>query len=110
MLWLGLQVNTIKMTITIPDPKLAEICSIVASLARNEEANIHDLHTPLGNIFSVAPCCLPSKFFINHMLNTPRECLAVGAVILIFSEEFQKELNWFTDYLPTPMGIHDSPG
>ena len=66
---------------------------------RKKEANIHELRTLLGKLYFVhAPVLPPAMFFINHMLDTLRTCLTVGAATL--SAEFWKDLNWFTTYLP----------
>lgn len=57
--WLGLQFNTIAMTITIPEAKLTEICNILAAWRKKEVANIYELCTPIGKLFFMAQCCPP---------------------------------------------------
>ena len=54
MVWLSLRFNTINMTVSIPDKKLAEFSTLEASWARKTVANIHELHTILSKLFHVA--------------------------------------------------------
>ena len=57
MAWLGLQFNTIEMTITIPEPKMTEMCNLVAAWREKEVSNIHELCLLLGKFFVMAQCC-----------------------------------------------------
>ena len=76
MVWLGLHFDMVNMTVSIPNEKLAEISTLVASGAHKKTANIHELHTILGTIL----CCsaltpaFPASFCVNRMLDTLRSC------------------------------------
>ena len=60
MVWLGLRVNIVDMTIAIPEAKMMEISNIIAAWGKKTEANIHELCTLLGKLFFMAQCCTPS--------------------------------------------------
>ena len=48
MTWLGLQFNTIKMSVTIPLAKLQDTLQLVEDWASRQAANIHQLQALLG--------------------------------------------------------------
>ena len=47
MVWLGLEFNSVVMTITIPQPKLAEIADLVAEWTTMSHATLHQLRVLL---------------------------------------------------------------
>ena len=61
MVWLGFHFDTINMTLSTQDDKLAEIRTLVADWALKRVANIHKLRTILGKLFYIAQCCSPTK-------------------------------------------------
>ena len=79
MTFLGLRVNTISMTVTLPKEKMAESMQLVNNLNCKSHANIHELWAILRKLFYVAQCCPPARFFMNCMLNTLRACPLTGS-------------------------------
>ena len=69
MIRLGLWVDTINMTVSIPDDNLGQITTLVAYWALKRVANIHELRTTLAKLFYIAQCCPPARFFFNRILD-----------------------------------------
>ena len=104
MVWLGLEFNSLITMITIPQPKLADIAEIVAAWSTKSMATLHQLRIILGNLLNISQCCVPARFFLNHMLSTLRACPPTSSTVL--SSEVGKDLHWFFDYLPSTNGIY----
>ena len=98
MTWLGLRCDTINMTVTIPEEKMADTMHLVNSWSHKSHTNIHELRAVLGKLFYIAQCCPPARFFVNRVSDTLRACPLTGSVPL--SQGFQKDGAWFRAYLP----------
>ena len=70
MTWLGLQFDTINLTITRPKVKLAEIANLVADWQGYSYTNIRALRTLLGKLVHITQCCIPARNFLNRVLET----------------------------------------
>ena len=103
LVWLGLQFNTRKMTVSIPPVKLREIMDIVFVWASKKLASRQQLQSILGKLFHVAQCCPPAHLFLSRMLATLHDCPIKGTIML--HEDFHKDLHWFQLYLPSTNGI-----
>ena len=105
MVWLELMFDTVDMTITMPQEKLAEVDTLVHQWQKLAFTTHCPLHSILKKLFFVAQCCPPpTRFFLNRKLETLRACSAVGIVSL--SPGFKKDLNWFSAYLVSHNGVH----
>ena len=54
MTWLGLQFNTVEMSVTIPPEKLKDTLWLVDDWAGRQAANIHQLQALLGKLLHMA--------------------------------------------------------
>ena len=103
MLYLGLEFNTMDMSVTLPQEKLEEVKTLVHNWAHKEVTNINELRTLLGKLFYVTQCCPPARLFSNRMLDTIRRCSSQGVIHL--SAGFCKDLAWFHHFLPHTNGV-----
>ncbi len=103
MTWLGLEYNTLDMTMSIPPAKLKETLLLVRDWLARTSATKTQLKSILGKLFFVSQCSKPSRLFLNRMLATLRACPDQGQVLL--GEEFKKDLNWFKSYLASTNGV-----
>ena len=62
MILLGLQFDSIEMTITFPPEKLKELNNMVADWTSRTYADIHALRALLRKLLNVTQCFLPSMF------------------------------------------------
>ena len=75
MVWLGLQFDTLAMTVSLPQEKLTEIQLLVHHWSSKSTASLQDLHTLLGKLLYVSQVCPPARLFHNRMLKKPQAML-----------------------------------
>jgi hypothetical protein len=102
--FLGVQFDTIAMTMSIPPEKLQDITHLVDSWATRSSATIHELRSLLGKLLHIANCCEPARLFLNRMLATLRAAHQSPQVEL--PDSFQKDIKWFQRYLPSTNGVY----
>ena len=56
MTWQGLQFNTVKMSVTIPQENLKDILRLIEDWVSRQAANIHQLRTLVGKLLHIAQC------------------------------------------------------
>ena len=102
MVWLGLQFDTVAMTVSLPQDNLAEIQLLAHHWANKPRATLRDLRTLLGKLLYIAQVCPSARLFLNRMLDTLKQCPEQGFFTL--SSEFRNDLAWFDRFLPTTDG------
>ena len=65
---LGILFDTIHRTISIPDSKLQEICTVCNLWSDKRMVNKSDLQSLLGLLLYITKCVKPARFFLNRML------------------------------------------
>ena len=70
MVWLGLQFDTVAMTVFLPQERLAENQLLVHHWDSKPAATLQDLRTLLGKLLYVSEVCPPARLFLNRMLDT----------------------------------------
>ena len=88
---LGLEFNSVTMTISIHQPKLADIADLVEARSTRSQATLDQLRVLLGKLLNISQCCVPARFFLNRMLATLRSCPLTGSTAL--HSEFIKDLH-----------------
>jgi hypothetical protein len=104
MIWLGLQFNTVDMTVAIPEVKLREIHLLLSQWLSKSKAHKTQLQSLLGRLFHVAQCVRPARLFLNRMLATLRRCPQLGFVTL--DQDFKKDIIWFVKHMRDTNGIY----
>lgn len=93
MEWLGFQIDTTNMTVTIPHKKLNEVLREVKQWGNKEYAGRRELQSLAGKLAHISTCIRHARKFTSRLLNqlrsTPRNHRhRVGA-------ELRKDLAWF---------------
>jgi hypothetical protein len=101
--WIGVNFNTATMEMTIPPSVIAETADLVQSWLHKSRATRHDLQVIMGKLFHSAKCAPPARLFVGRMLATLRAAPPTGTIQL--SEEFKKDLLWFSEFLPSYNGV-----
>ena len=65
MVWLALEFNSVVMTITIPQPKLAEIAVLVAEWTTMSCATLHQPRVLHGKLLTISLSCVSSRFSLT---------------------------------------------
>ena len=103
MTWLGIEYDSVTMTMAIPDVKMREIAQILDSWQGRQSATLREMQSLLGLLQFVASVSPPARIFTNRMLANLREAPQRGRESL--SLGFKKDLKFFTDLFPQYNGV-----
>ena len=90
---LGVDVDTVDFTVSIPDQKFTEIIQICNSWTKKPQCTKKELQSLLGALMYVSKCVKSARFFLNRMLDTLRNHFSKEKIILDIN--FYRDLNWF---------------
>ena len=99
MVWLGIQFNTLDMSMAIPKAKLGEVMECVTAWGGKKRATrkeMQSLLSLLNFVASVPPP--PTRLFTNRMLDDLREAPQFCAATL--SCQFKQDISFFMELLP----------
>ena len=75
MIFLGIMIDTVSMTLSIPAAKLAAAQELLRAWLHRDTATRKQLQSLLGTLNHIAACVRPGRTFLNRMLNTLRSPL-----------------------------------
>ena len=106
---LGVEINTEKGSISIPQAKLRQICDTVNEWKHRKSCTKHQLQSLLGHLLYIHKCVKPARYFLNRMLQLLREYH--GETRIHLNPEFHRDLRWLERFLPLYNGIslYDHP-
>ena len=99
---LGILVDWVNRTISIPDEKLKEIVEICKVWHSKSTCTKTQLQSLLGSLLYITKCVRPAQFFLNRMLQVLRDGHALKRIQL--TKEFHRDLNWFNTFLSSYNG------
>ena len=100
---LGVLIDTVKGTISIPPDKLRDVTSTVCQWLSHDVASKHDLQSILGLLLYIHKCVKPARIFLNRMLDLLRFAHTRQKVTL--TPDFKRDLKWFAKFLPVYNGV-----
>ena len=100
---LGILVDSVNRTISIPEGKLAEIQKLCNSWKDKKSCTKNRLQSLLGSLLYITKCVRPARFFLNRMLQVLRDNHINKYICL--TKEFAKDLNWFNTFLCSYNGV-----
>lgn len=109
--FLGVLVDTEKMTLEVTPERLEEISLLVEAWLRKKKASMKDLQSLLGKLHFVSSCVQPGRIFVSRLLNWLRQAFpsnVVGRGHKIFRSiplEVKRDLLWWHRFLSTYNGI-----
>ena len=99
---LGIMVNTIDKTLSIPEAKLQEIKQLCIEWTMKTYCSKRDLQSLLGSLLYITKCIRSSRFFLNRMLQLLRDNTNARKILL--TQTFFQDLNWFNTFYTNLMG------
>ena len=87
---LGILIDSINKTISIPPEKLAEITQLCVQWSSKTYCGKRDLQSLLGSLLYVSKCVKHSRFFLNRMLTLLRD--NYDKTKILTTSEFHKDL------------------
>ena len=73
MIFLGIQVDTVALSLTIPDEKMEEIRSELRKWQTKSKANLKEVQQLAGHLNYAASCIQPARIYMARFLNFLRE-------------------------------------
>jgi hypothetical protein len=111
MEFLGITVDTVKLTLEVTLDRVTEISLLVEAWLRKEKASLRDLQSLLGKLHFVSTCVRPGRLFASRLLNWLRQAFPsniVGSGHNIFRripKDVKKDLLWWHKFLPGYNGV-----
>ena len=106
---LGIQIDTINRTISVPPKKLQEIVNLCNAWTSKTYCSKKDLQSLLGSLLYITKCVAPARSFLNRMLHLLRQNTNVSKILL--TQPFFQDLAWFNTILTNYNGVtfYDQP-
>ena len=93
--WLGIQIDSRQMTLSIPKDKLAQTLELVDIMASRRSINKKQLQSMIGKLLHVAKCIRPARTFVARLLMALREMSAFYTPV---TQEMRADLEWFQEF------------
>ena len=100
---LGIEINTEKCTVAIPQDKLKEIQNLCKVWHNKAYCTKQELQSLLGSLLYVSKCVRVSRTFLNRMLDLFRSAGKQRKITL--TNPFLQDLSWFQSFLPQFNGV-----
>ena len=100
---LGIEIDTVARTLSIPHKKLAEIVELCRSWNTKTYCSKRALQSLLGSLLYISKCVKPARIFLNRMLALLRNNHNVDKILL--NQPFFKDLAWFNTFLHEFNGV-----
>ena len=94
---LGVEIDTVNRTISIPQEKLTKIHDMVNVWTSKHFCSMRQLQSLLGHLMYIQKCVKPSRFFVNRMLDLLRRNYDASSITL--DHDFKRDLRWFQSFL-----------
>ena len=93
--WLGIIINSVDMSLSIPDGKLAEVLDTVKACAGKRSIHRRKYESLLGKLMHIAKCVQPARAFMSRLLQALRE--SQGWFVKV-TPAIRADLAWFTEF------------
>ena len=94
---LGILINIITGTLSIPDDKLHQINQKCLSWGSKNKATKKQLQSLVGSLIYIHKCVKPARLFVNRILAVLKMAPDKGYINL--TQEFNKDIAWFNAFL-----------
>ena len=107
--YLGIQIDIKNSTLSIEPTKLTSIHQECIHIASKKFISKKTFQSLLGKLIYIHKCVVPSRIFINRMLDLFRKVIHKKKIKL--TKEFFQDLAWFQAFLPSFNGVtsYDRP-
>ena len=95
---LGIEVDTVNSTLSIPQQKLTEILTVCQQWENKTQCTKKELQSLLGSLLYIAKCVRYSRNFLNRMLDLL--CQTHKETTINLTPEFIRDLAWFLRFAP----------
>ena len=100
---LGVEIDSVQGTISIPEEKLHQVNKAVHEWLRKNVCTKRQLQSILGLLLYIHKCVKPARVFLNRMLELLRASHNTQRIVL--TPDFKCNLRWFVKFLPLYNGV-----
>ena len=93
--WLGIMVDTIDMSLSIPADKLANTLALVDAYASRDSINRKQLQSLIGKLLHIAKCIRPARLFVARLLTALR---GMNTFYTKVTPAIRADLAWFQEF------------
>jgi hypothetical protein len=104
---LGVEINTVEGSISVPEERMIEIRALVLEWEGKNESTKVELQSLIGKLQFISKCVQQSRIFINRLLDTLRSISAQKSFII--PEAFRKDLRWWSKFVDIFNGVSYIP-
>ena len=101
---LGVQFDTVSMTISVTPDRLSEISELLKSWSSRRTATKSDLQSLIGKLVFVSKCVKQSRIFLSRLLAQLR-ALKYNHHHFRLTSEFKKDISWWRKFLRVYNGV-----
>ncbi len=105
---LGVEINTVDLTVSISSERLVELRQLFVVWERKRKTSKRDLQSIIGKLCFVVKCVRQSRVFLNRMLHTLRS-MSLDQKSINLSPSFKKDLRWWRRYVLRFNGVSFIP-
>ena len=105
---LGVMIDTVNGTVSVPSDRMEEISELILIWKRKRKSNKVDLQSLIGKLQFVSKCVQQSRVFLNRLLDTLRSFSASKTKITL-SESFKKDIQWWRLFMSEFNGVSYIP-
>ena len=105
---LGVLIDTVNGTISVPDDKMEDIDFLLAVWKRKRKSNKVDLQSLIGKLQFVSKCVQQSRIFLNRLLDALRSFSDENTKINL-SDSFKKDIQWWCLFMDKFNGVSYIP-
>ena len=98
MIFLGIEVNTLTLTICIPKEKWDEIMTVLDRWTRKKNANLKDTQKLAGILNFACRCVRSGRIYLSRILNFLRSLPSSGS--LPIDKNTREDIDWWINFAP----------
>ena len=106
---LGIEFDTVAMTMSVSEPRLREIRSLLSEWLTKRSATQRELQSLIGKLMFISKCVRQSRPFMNRLLSVLRG-LRKPHYRIKLTRAFQKDLYWWSTFATVFNGVSILPG
>ena len=107
MIFLGITLDTVKLTLEIPRPKVKDVLLLLEKWLIKQFVCRKAVESLIGKLTFLSTCVPPGKVFVSRLLNFLRGLPKSGQVHVC--PEVHKDIIWWKTYLPFFNGVSIMP-
>ena len=105
---LGVEINTVEGTISVPKERMEEIISLISQWEGKNRSTKVELQSLIGKLQFISKCVQQSRVFLNRLLDALRS-MSSSQNSLKLSKAFKKDLSWWSRFVDIFNGVSYIP-